>query len=123
MKKPESSDYDRAVDFLLACWRGIDLAYKKKYKTSIWDQFESRIRASSYTSSLVKMFEHLKKHLPLAIREADLPVVESFLKSEEGDMYLDMFRKETAFLVVLVRNKLAEEAKGKEDVRRLPIFG
>ena len=96
---------EKAVDLLEVIWRGIPNEYKKRYRTSIWQQFEDNIGASTYTSSLGKFVTRLCRKLQASLgrNQMDRETIDTVLNLGKDRELLQLYRDETTRLVLYVR--------------------
>jgi len=94
-----------AATLLKIIWRGIPPDYKRRYRMTIWTQFENEIRAASYTSSLAKFISSICTHLraDLGKTAAERAVAEEIIKTADDRTMVKMMRDETTLLVLMVR--------------------
>lgn len=92
-----------AENLVLPLWRALDKEYKKKYKKTIWDQFENRLRSAAYTSDIKKFLQKIKSNMRISIRYKDLKRVLNIVDSNQDRQILKWIREETQYLVLQVR--------------------
>lgn len=94
-----------AATLLKIIWRGVPAEYKKKYRLTIWTQFENEIRAAAYTSSLAKFINSICSRLQVDLGRTDSEraVAEEILRTSDDRATLKMLREETTLLVLMVR--------------------
>lgn len=105
-----------AEQLLWPLWRSITEDYKSKYKRDCWDHFENAIKSASYTSSLKVFLEIFKRRLPCEIQAQYAKNILSIVDAGEDVSILNILRKETTYLVVLVRLKNQERKEQKQEV-------
>lgn len=99
-------DQERIANELLwPIWKGLDSAYKSRYRQNIWQQFEDNIRSAAYTSRLSTFFDNLCQKLSVTVRADDVPLVQALIGAGEDRAVLKALRDETTYLVLLVRSK------------------
>jgi len=105
-----SEEIERAcLTLLRAVWHGIPPAYKKRYASSIWEQFEDAVRAATYTSNVARFLQQLKDAFDAAIPHNFLADVDAILRSGKDKEILKALREETAALVVALRVELQQK--------------
>lgn len=111
-------EYHPALHLLIPLWRGLEPAYKQKYARTIWEQFESNIRAAAYTSSLSKFYNSICSKLEITLTASDLPPLFGAITAPDERRLLRQLRDETATLVLMVRvenEKRKEEWKARQE--------
>lgn len=102
----EQNQIDDCVSIIAPVWRGIPLAYKKKYAYNIWDQFENNIRSAAYTSSLSVFFDKLCQRLGVQLKRNGLSETLTGLGSGQDRVLLKIFREQAAVVVLTLRVQL-----------------
>lgn len=79
--------------------------YKSRYRMSIWQQFEDRVRSAAYTSSLGRFVNSLCLSLGAAIgtNKLDREKADRILNSGNDGALLKLLRDETTLVVLMVR--------------------
>ena len=100
-----TEEHQRAVDLLMAIWRGIPADYKSRYRMTIWRQFEDQVRSAAYTSNLGKFVSSLCSKLGATVgrNEEGRRQAFSVLETAEAGPLLKLMREETTLLVLMVR--------------------
>lgn len=94
-----------AVDLLTGIWRMIPAEYKSRYRMSIWQQFEDRVRSAAYTNSLGKFVNSLCSSLQAApgANAEERVKLEAILNSGHDRELLKLLREQTTLIVLMVR--------------------
>ncbi len=108
---------EHGLNIVRAVWNGIPDAYKSRYRTSIWRQFEDAIRAASYTDNLGRFVTGLCAALGSQIPTTELPGVTRALAAGYDREVLRTIRDETTYLVLLIRAQ--KQTQRNEYKRRL----
>jgi hypothetical protein len=97
--------HDQAANLLMTIWRGIGADYKSRYRMSIWQQFEDRVRSAAYTSSLGRFISTLCLSLnaTVGIKAEDRNVADRILNGGNDQALLKLLRDETTLIVLMVR--------------------
>lgn len=95
-------------------WESLDKNYKSQYRSNIWTQFESILRASTYVSSLQKFLERFVRYFPCSIPEHYVERLREIAELGFDREILKEIREKTAYYVLLVRHKKIEERKEYE---------
>lgn len=112
--------YEMATALLTPIWRGIPAAYKSRYRTKIWQQFEDNIKSAAYTATLSRFASNLSSRLGVRIATEDVVAVQAVLQSGQDRALLKLLRDEATTCVLLVR-MINEERKAewaKRDAER-----
>jgi len=97
--------HQMAADLLMVIWRGVPRDYKSRYRMSIWQQFEDRVRSAAYTSNLGKFVNSLCLSLSATVgtNAADREIADRILNGGNDRALLKLLREETTLLVLMVR--------------------
>jgi hypothetical protein len=96
--------HEQLVHLLLhPLFRCIPAEYKVSYSRTIWEQFESRIRASAYTDRLPVFLENIKRKLGIRLRKEYVAGVAQVVNESDDRAVLAMLRDDTTYLTILTR--------------------
>lgn len=99
--------HEKLAEMLEIIWRGIPASFKRRYRMSIWQQFEDQIRSAAYTVSLSKFVSSLCLKLDANVgRNAEDRVHFDELfrgLNPQSKQVLKLLREETTLLVLMVR--------------------
>lgn len=101
--------HEQAAELLFSIWRTIDPELKAAYKRTIWGIFESRVKvAATQNSTLVSFAGQLCKSLQASLgrNDAERIAARSVLESGKDEQILWALRKDTAYIVLLVKEKM-----------------
>lgn len=112
----DTSLYDQAKTLLVPIWRGIPTSYKRRYRRTIWQQFEDQLRSAAYTSNLSKMVSSLCSRLGVELHTDTVAQVTSVVQSGLDRPLLKLMREEATTCTLLVRLE-NEERKAEWEAR------
>lgn len=101
---------DIALGLIAPLWRAIGDEYKRKYRTTIWTQFEENLKSAAYTAKIGVFLDTLTRKLSLNLRAADTESIARVVATVDERTLLKLIRNETTLLILYVR-MIQEEKK------------
>lgn len=109
--------YDQATQLLVPIWRGIPASYKRRYRRTIWQQFEDTVKSSAYTSNLSRFVSSICSRLGVELRSDTVAQVTAVVQSGFDRPLLKVLRDESTTCTLLVRLE-NEERKAEWEARQ-----
>lgn len=107
--------HDRATALLLPIWAGIPRDYKRKYKVTIWRQFEDQVRSAAYTTTLSLFLSRICSRLAVTLHDDALAAVRTIVSGGCDRDVLRVLREESAYCVTIVR--LANDERNERRIQ------
>lgn len=107
-----------AVTVLRVLWRDIDDDFKSQYRRDIWRMFQDAIYTSANQNGTLKSFIHaltMRMNGGWGRNEADRQSLIEVIRAEQDDALLDLFRDETGWLVILVKEHMKQVRETADD--------
>jgi len=111
--------YGATTALLHAIWRAVDPDFKERYRLEIWRIFEDRTRvAAGQNGTLSRFASQLARAMNAAIGrdERERHQAQTVIESGQDRQLLRLCREETPYLILLVRQRVADQrAQVEED--------